>query len=54
MIVENMHDIPYVKSPIGPEIISAMTRICSDVKSVLPNIPCGIQVSKSLQYYIIL
>ncbi|XP_057379414.1 uncharacterized protein F13E9.13, mitochondrial-like [Daphnia carinata] len=44
IIVENMHDIPYVKGPISPEIIAAMTRICSDVKQILPNTPCGIQV----------
>jgi len=40
-----MHDVPYVKAPAGPEIISAMTRICSDVKQCLPSkIPCGIQI----------
>lgn len=44
IIVENMHDIPYVKGPVGSEIIAAMTRICSDVKQILPNIPCGLQV----------
>jgi predicted TIM-barrel enzyme len=41
-----MHDIPYIKGPVGPEIIAAMTRICSDVKHILPNIPCGLQVYK--------
>ncbi|EFX83456.1 hypothetical protein DAPPUDRAFT_301873 [Daphnia pulex] len=44
VIIENMHDIPYIKGPVGPEIIAAMTRICSDVKHMLPNIPCGLQV----------
>jgi predicted TIM-barrel enzyme len=44
IIVENMHDIPYVKGTVGSEIIAAMTRICSDVKKILPNIPCGLQV----------
>ena len=39
-----MHDIPYVTGPVGSEIIAAMTRICSDVKQILPNIPCGLQV----------
>ena len=54
VIVENMHDVPYVKAPIGPEIISSMTRICSEVKQVLPNIPCGLQVYlfKGLLIYI--
>jgi len=46
LIIENMHDVPYVKSSlIGPEIVSAMTRICSDVKRNLPSdVPCGLQV----------
>jgi len=46
IIIENMHDIPYVKSNlIGPEIVSAMTRICSDVKrNLASDIPCGLQV----------
>ncbi len=47
-----MHDIPYVKSPLGPEIIAAMTRICSDVKKCLPaSTPCGVQArSPTLNY----
>jgi len=46
IIIENMHDVPYIKSQsIGPEIISAMTKICSDVKINLPpNIPYGLQI----------
>ena len=42
-----MHDVPYVKAPfIGPEIISAVTRICSDIRRNLPStIPCGLQVA---------
>lgn len=53
-MVENMHDIPYVKSPLGPEIIAAMTRICSDVKKCLPaSTPCGVQARISVLVYII-
>jgi len=46
IIIENMHDIPYVKSSmIGPEIVSTMTRICCDIKRNLSSdIPCGLQV----------
>ncbi|KAK5982499.1 BtpA domain containing protein isoform 5 [Trichostrongylus colubriformis] len=35
IIVENMHDIPYVKPPIGPEITSSMTLACKTVSETL-------------------
>lgn len=44
IIIENMHDTPYCKAPLGPEIIASMCRISHDVKKILPDIPCGIQV----------
>ncbi|CAB3400013.1 unnamed protein product [Caenorhabditis bovis] len=48
IIVENMHDIPYMKPPANPEIISAMTLACSEVVNVKEkfntNIFLGIQV----------
>ncbi|XP_061163486.1 uncharacterized protein F13E9.13, mitochondrial-like [Saccostrea echinata] len=35
ILVENMHDLPYVQSKdIGPEIVACMTRICSTAKVV--------------------
>lgn len=44
VLVENMHDLPYVQSNnFGPEIVAAMTRLCREVKSVL-HVPCGLQV----------
>uniref|UniRef100_A0A0K0DQN4 Uncharacterized protein n=1 Tax=Angiostrongylus cantonensis TaxID=6313 RepID=A0A0K0DQN4_ANGCA len=27
IIAENMHDVPYIKQPVGPEIVSSMTII---------------------------
>lgn len=44
--MENMHDNPYVRSEhLTPETIAMMTRICTEIKQILPeNIPCGIQV----------
>ena len=47
-MIENMWDIPYVKADfIGPETVSCMTRIASEIRKNLPNhIPCGIQASK--------
>ncbi|XP_014276359.1 uncharacterized protein F13E9.13, mitochondrial isoform X2 [Halyomorpha halys] len=45
VMIENMHDIPYVRSKeLGPEIVSAMTRVTTEVKKVIPHIPCGIQI----------
>ncbi|XP_076184124.1 uncharacterized protein F13E9.13, mitochondrial isoform X2 [Ptiloglossa arizonensis] len=46
ILVENMHDIPYVRSrDLFPETISMMTRVCIEIKRILPeNIPCGIQI----------
>ncbi|EYB84828.1 hypothetical protein Y032_0309g2073 [Ancylostoma ceylanicum] len=35
IIVENMHDIPYVKPPIGPEITAAMSLACKTVTETL-------------------
>lgn len=45
LLIENMHDLPYVKEQdLGPEIISCMTRICSEVKKIASDIPCGVQI----------
>lgn len=46
VLVENMHDVPYVQDRrIGHEVIASMTRLCTEVKSVLaPRTPCGIQI----------
>lgn len=50
MIVENMHDIPYVRAAeISPEIVAMMTTICVSVRQIIPKtIPCGLQVG----YYV--
>ena len=41
--IENMHDIPYLKRKVGPEIISLMSIIGREVKKV-SQLPCGIQI----------
>ena len=44
IIVENMHDVPYVHGArVGPEIVAAMTRIVSEVRAAV-NVPMGVQV----------
>lgn len=43
ILIENMNDVPYLKKNVGPEIISCMSAVSIDLKSLL-NIPVGIQV----------
>lgn len=43
VIIENMHDVPYLKGEVGPEIVAAMTAIGSEVKSEC-RLPVGIQI----------
>jgi len=41
--IENMHDVPYLRAEVGPEIVAAMTAIGCEVKSV-SQLPVGIQI----------
>ena len=43
VIIENMHDVPYLKGEVGPEIVAAMTAIGGEVK-VECGLPVGIQI----------
>ncbi len=44
IIVENMHDAPYVHGDqLGPEIVAAMTRLTGAVRNAV-RIPVGIQI----------
>lgn len=43
IMLENMHDIPYLNRHVGPEIVSALTRVASEVRAVC-DLPMGIQV----------
>lgn len=44
LIIENMHDVPYLRREVGPEIIAAMTRIGLAVRAAAPDLPLGVQV----------
>ncbi|ROT81513.1 putative uncharacterized protein F13E9.13, mitochondrial isoform X2 [Penaeus vannamei] len=46
VLVENMFDIPYLMgASLGPEVVATMTRVCQEVRSIIPKrIPCGIQI----------
>ncbi|XP_076037633.1 uncharacterized protein F13E9.13, mitochondrial-like isoform X2 [Oratosquilla oratoria] len=46
ILVENMHDIPYLQgAELGPEVTATMARVCSAVKQIIPSsLPCGVQI----------
>jgi uncharacterized protein len=41
--IENMHDVPYLRGSVGPEITAAMTVLALAVKAE-SELPCGIQI----------
>jgi len=43
LMIENMHDTPYLRGGVGPEIVAAMTLIGAAVKKA-SGLPCGIQI----------
>lgn len=43
IMIENMHDVPYLRGGVGPEIVAAMTVIGSAVKDE-SRLPVGIQI----------
>ena len=44
VMVENMHDIPYLRGAVGPEVTACMARVCSEVRQAIGGIPLGVQV----------
>ncbi len=43
LMLENMHDTPYLRGSVGPEIVAAMAIIARGVKQT-SKLPCGVQV----------
>ena len=43
IILENMHDVPYLRGGVGPEITAAMTVLARAMKDA-SGLPCGIQI----------
>jgi membrane complex biogenesis BtpA family protein len=43
VIIENMHDVPYLRGEVGPEIVAAMTAIAVEVKREC-GLPVGVQL----------
>ena len=43
IMIENMHDVPYVKNDVGPEVTALMSVVAHEIKKTV-NLPCGIQI----------
>lgn len=43
VIIENMHDVPYLKGSVGPEITAAMAVIAKAIRDAV-KLPLGIQI----------
>lgn len=43
LMLENMHDTPYLRGRVGPEIVAAMAIIARAVKQA-SALPCGVQI----------
>lgn len=43
VIIENMHDVPYLKGAVGPEIIASMAVVAKAVREAV-DLPLGIQI----------
>jgi membrane complex biogenesis BtpA family protein len=44
IMIENMHDAPFLKRQVGPEITSMMTIIGHELRKVFPDKPLGVQI----------
>lgn len=44
VMIENMHDAPYVNGPHSPEVVACMTKIAAEVSREIANLPLGVQV----------
>jgi membrane complex biogenesis BtpA family protein len=43
LMIENMHDVPYLRRGVGPEIVAAMTLVAQAVKTEV-DLPVGLQI----------
>lgn len=43
ILIENMHDVPYLKKLVGPEIVACMTAISVELRKKI-QVPMGIQI----------
>lgn len=43
LLIENMHDVPYLRETVGPEIVAGMTAVGTAVRQSSP-LPLGVQI----------
>lgn len=43
LLIENMHDRPYLRGRVGPEVVSVMTAAACAIRGSV-DVPCGVQV----------
>lgn len=43
LLIENMHDRPYLRAEAGPEVVAVMTAAAAAVRAET-DVPCGVQV----------
>lgn len=43
LMIENMHDVPYLKNNVGPEVVASMTAVAVELQK-LTSKPIGIQI----------
>ncbi|MFO0829349.1 MAG: BtpA/SgcQ family protein [Phycisphaerales bacterium] len=43
LLIENMHDAPYLQRDVGPEIVAAMTAVACGVRAAV-RVPVGVQI----------
>jgi len=44
VLIENMHDAPYLRGEVGPEVVAAMTAAGLAVRGAIGGLPLGVQV----------
>lgn len=44
VLVENMHDLPYLRGHVYPETTAAMAVVARAVKEIVPELPVGVQL----------
>jgi predicted TIM-barrel enzyme len=48
VLIENMHDRPYLNGSVGPEVVSTMATVCTELKREFPSVPFGVQILAGL------
>lgn len=43
VVIENMHDVPYLRREVGPEVVAGMTVVADAVKDAV-DVPVGVQI----------